>query len=140
MCRGAALEYSAGVCPRCITKTLLPQGVSLPGSYQLLFISDGICLRPGDGGSFPPLSNRQFSDLPVFLCRTLCQGALSHFPSKEEDVSSSRLLAEAARSQFVAHEEGFLFPVVHSCLQPDHSCKIFTFRGKCISRYASLLD
>lgn len=103
----------------------------------------GICLRPGGGGSFPPLRSRQFADLLVFLPRTLCQGALSHFPSKEEDVSASGRLAEAARSQFVAHGEGFLFPVIlyiYSCLQADHSCKVFTFRGKCITRYASLLD
>lgn len=51
----------------------------------------GICLRPGRGGSFPPLSNRQFADLPAFLPRTLC-----HFPSKEDDVSANGLLREAA--------------------------------------------
>lgn len=33
----------------------------------------GICLRPGDSGNFPPLSNRQFADVPAVLPRTLCQ-------------------------------------------------------------------
>lgn len=98
---------------------------------QLLFIS-AWHLRPGGGGSLPPLSSRQFADLPVFLPRAVCQRALSHFPSKEGDISASGLVAEAARSQCVAHGEGFLFPVVlyiHSHLELGHSCKVFTFRA-----------
>lgn len=87
---------------RCVIPHVSPKPSFLRQSHcqalsQLLFISTWH-LRPGGGGSFPPLSNRQFADLPVFLPRTLCQRALSHFPSKEEDVSASGLLAEAARS------------------------------------------
>lgn len=118
MCRGVALECSVGGLHQMCHQNPPSSGSLTARLLQLLFISDGICLRPGGAGSFPPLSSRQFADLPVFLPRTLCQSALSHFPSKEEDLSASGLLAEAARPQFVAHGEGFLFLVVlyiHSC-------------------------
>lgn len=79
--------------------------------------------------------------MPAFLPRTLCQIALSHFPSKEEDVSATGFRTEAARQQFVLHGEGFLFPSVciHSCSEPGYSRVVFTFRGIYITRHAPLL-
>lgn len=95
---GQALLWSTvlGICTRCVTKSLLPQAVSLPGSASSFPSLRGICLTPGGGGRFPPVSSRQFADLPVLFPRTLCQRALNHFPRKEGDVSASALPAEAA--------------------------------------------